>query len=304
MEFDVVCFGGLNVDRLYMVNKIAKAEEECQILGFQISPGGSAGNTAVGLARLGVRTGFIGKVVDDSDGRLLISDFQKQGVETSGIVVSSVGRSGNVIGFVDPNGERALYLDPGSNDSLNLNEINLNYTAKSRYLHLTSFTSESLFEAQKMLVEKNPKIRITFDPGMIYALKGKKALKPLIRRSFAVMPSQRELQLLTGKSFKKGVEDLLCENVKIVAVKLGKKGCYVANQKESYLIPPYQVRVVDSTGAGDAFCAGFIYGLTNNKSIRECGILGNYIASRAITKPGARNGLPKLSDLFKITEDF
>jgi len=111
------------------------------------------------------------------------------------------------------------------------------------------------------------------------------------------MPSEIEINLLTGKGYREGANLLLKEGVKIVAVKLGDKGCYVTNGRENHLIKPFKVKVVDTTGAGDAFCAGFIYGLLRGKSLRECGLLGNFVASKCLTKMGAREGLPKISDL-------
>jgi len=297
MNFDVVCFGALNVDKLYSVNHIAKADEESEILDFKESPGGSAANTAVGLARLDVKTGYIGKVAEGREGKLLLNAFKDEGVDTAGIIISKIGRSGAVMGFIDPHGERALYLDPGVNDSLEFNEINLEYIAGAKFLHLTSFAGDKPFEAQKKLLEMPSNVKVTLDPGMIYARKGWLKLKPLIKKCFAVFPNENELRLLTGKDYKEGAEVLLREGVNIVAVKLGERGCYVTDEKEKYLIEPYKVKVVDSTGAGDAFCAGFLYGLLKNKRLRECGLLGNFVASRCITKMGARDGLPRIVDL-------
>jgi ribokinase len=82
-----------------------------------------------------------------------------------------------------------------------------------------------------------------------------------------------------------------------VAVKLGASGCYVTEGRERHLIEALNVEVVDTTGAGDAFCAGFLYGLINKKNIEECGRLGNFVASRCIMQMGARAGLPFAKDL-------
>jgi len=87
------------------------------------------------------------------------------------------------------------------------------------------------------------------------------------------------------------------KGVKIVAVKLGGKGCYVTDGHEQHLIEPFKVKVVDTTGAGDAFCAGFLFGLINERSLYECGRLGNFVASRCVMKLGARTGLPFTQDL-------
>jgi len=297
MTFEVVCFGALNVDKLYRVDRLAGADEESVIVDFSESPGGSAANTAVGLARLGVKVGYIGKVAKDREGELLLKAFLSEGVDTSGIIVSETGRSGSVIGFVDQRGNRALYLDPGVNNALKYEEINLDYVRDAKILHLTSFAGNPPFEAQKKLVESIPNIKVTFDPGVIYARKGLDALKPIVNRTYALLPSEGELRLLTGKDYREGARILLDEGVQIVAVKLGERGCYVTDGYEEHLIDPFRVKVVDTTGAGDAFCAGFIYGLLRGKSLRECGVLGNFVASRCLMKMGAREGLPKLEDL-------
>ena len=285
------------MDKLYKVNHIASSDEESEILDFKESPGGSAANTAVGLARLGVKTGFIGKVAADREGKLLLRDFIEEGVNTDGILISEGGRSGNVIGFVNENGERALYVDPGVNDSLEFHEIDVNYASKADLIHLTSFLGEKPFKAQKKLIEALPEISVTVDPGMIYARKGLAELKPLLERCLVFFPNEREVNLLTGKNYREGAETLLNKGARIVAVKLGARGCYVTDGEENHLIEPFKVKVVDSTGAGDAFCAGFLYGIISNKTLRECGVLGNFVASRTLMKMGARNGLPRREDL-------
>jgi len=297
LTFDVVCFGALNVDRLYKVNHIAGAEEESEILEFNESPGGSAANSAVGLARLGVKTGYIGKVASGRDGEYLLDAFRQEGVDTKGIIVSKNGRCGTVIGFVDQTGQRALYLDPGVNSTLKFDEINLKYVTNTKFLHLTSFASDDPLKAQMKLIDAFPKIAVTLDPGMIYARRGFNRLRPLVKKCYAILPNEGELKLLTGKSCQEGAKVLLDEGVKVVAVKLGDKGCYVTNGIESHFIMPNKVNVVDTTGAGDAFCAGFIYGLLNGKTLKECGVLGNFVASRVITEMGARSGLPRRKDL-------
>lgn len=296
MSLDVICFGALNMDKLYRVNRIAREEEESVITGFKESPGGSAANTAVGLARLGIKTGYIGKVSNDHEGKLLLDNFKTEGVDTRGVIVSKEGRSGVVIGFVDVKGERALYVNPSVNDTIEFKEIDLEYTRLAKILHLTSFEDKP-FKAQKTLVKTLTNIKVSLDPGELYARKGLATLKPLIKRSFVVFLNENEIKLLTGKNYREGAKTLVNAGANIVAAKLGKRGCYVTDDKETHLIKPYKVKVVDTTGAGDAFCAGFMYGLIKNKSLHECGRLGNFVASRCIREAGAREGLPKLSDL-------
>jgi ribokinase len=262
-------------------------------------PGGSAANTIVGLAKLGLKTGFIGKVAEDREGQLLLKDLKREGVNTDGIVVTKKGRSGVVLAYVDNKGERALYVHPSVNDSLTFEQINPEYAKQARFLHLTS-VDEKPFQAQKKLIEELNDVKVSLDPGEIYARKGLTALRPLIKRSFAVLPSEGELKMLTGKSWKEGAKTLLKEGASIVAAKLGEKGCYVTDGKEAHFVEPFKVNVVDTTGAGDAFSAGFLYGLVNDQDLYQCGRLGNFVASHCVSKVGARTGLPTLSDLKEV----
>jgi ribokinase len=113
-----------------------------------------------------------------------------------------------------------------------------------------------------------------------------------------MMPNSKELALITGEEdYCKGADVLIGRGVKIVTVKLGADGCYVTDGRERLKIEAFKVKAIDTTGAGDAFCAGFLYGLLHNKSLGDCGKLGNFVASRCVMKLGARTGLPYVKDL-------
>ncbi len=297
--FDVIGFGALNVDRLFKVNRLAKAEQESFVIDYKESCGGSAANTIVGLARLGCKVGYIGKVGCDREGDLLLKDFREEGVDMSGTIRTEQGVSGSVLGFVDKKGARALYINSGVNDTITLDDVNPNYIARAHLLHLTSFVGEIPFQTQKRILDVIPNsVKISIDPGALYARKGYAALEPILKRVYVLMPNAIELELLTGKvGYCKGADIMVGKGAKIVAVKLGDNGCYITDGHERHLIEPFKVNVVDTTGAGDAFCAGFLYGLANQKSLYECGRLGNFVASRCVMKLGARAGLPFAPEL-------
>ena len=191
--FDVVGFGALNVDTLFKVNQIAGAEEESFIEANSETCGGSAANTMVGLARLGCRVGFIGKVGGDEKGALLLEDFEREGVDTSGVIRVKQGSSGSVMGFIDKQGARALYVDSGVNDTIMLEEIKAKYVLNARFLHLTSFVGEKSFDSQKKLLESLPDVKVSFDPGALYAKKGFSKLEPIIKKTHTMMPNSSEL---------------------------------------------------------------------------------------------------------------
>jgi ribokinase len=113
-----------------------------------------------------------------------------------------------------------------------------------------------------------------------------------------MMPNRSELELMTGTNeYVKGADLLIAKGVKVVAVKLGIEGSYVTNGRERFHVDAIKVKAIDTTGAGDAFCAGFLYGLLGNRGLGECGRIGNFVASRKVLKMGARANLPYLKDL-------
>ena len=298
-RFDVVGFGALNVDLLFKVNRLARAEEESFIQDYTEACVGSAANTTVGLARLGCKVGFIGKVAGDREGKLQLDCFSAEGVDTNGIIKAEQGKSGAVLGFVDKKGARALYINSGVNDTIKFEEIKPDYASQAKFLHLTSFVGEKSLQTQKQLLTTLPSdVKVSFDPGAVYAQKGYSAIEPIIKKTYVLLPNSFELEQLTGESdYCKGADFMIGRGVKIVAVKLGSAGCYVTDGRERLRIEPFKVKVVDTTGAGDAFCAGFLFGLIKNKSLSECGRLANFVASRCVMEMGARAGLPYAKDL-------
>ena len=265
-KFDVIGFGALNVDTLLKVDKIAGAEEESFIQEYTEACGGSAANTIVGLARLGCNVGFLGKVADDHEGQLQVECFQKEGVNTDGIIHSSKGKSGVCLGFVDRKGARALYINPGVNDFIEFRKSKRHTSptpSSYTYPRLSAINPSGRKETHEFPAGT---VKVSFDPGSLYAQKGLAAIEPIIQNSFVMMPNTLELQLLTGETgIPEGAQKLIEMGVEIVAVKMGDKGCYVSNGEEKMTLQPYKVPVVDTTGAGDAFDAGFLYGLVHNR---------------------------------------
>jgi ribokinase len=242
-------------------------------------------------------------VADDREGRLLVSNLQGETVDTAGIIVEKEGRTGTTMDFVSEEGDRALYVDPGVNDNIRLNEIAMDYVHETRFLHLTSFVGETSFQSQIRLVQQLPEhVLVSLDPGMFYAKRGLASLTPIMRRAFTVLPNATELKLLTGKEYRDGAQKLIKIGVKVVGVKLGKQGCYVTDGREDVVLEAPRVPVVDTTGAGDAWNAGFLYGLMKKKSFIDCARLGNSVASKCITELGATAGLPARDQLNEVLE--
>jgi ribokinase len=292
---DYIGFGALNFDKLFKVKGIAQGDEEIAITDSSEAPGGSAANTIYALGRLGASCGFVGALGRDSEGEIVLGFFTDVGVDTSGIKIREDARTGRVIGLVDPQGERALYIAPGANSTLLKEDLDMDYISRAKMLHLSSFVGDEQLELQKHVVEQlssEENVKISFAPGSLYAKKGLNAISPIIEKSHVLFLNEEEAKILTGNGYEEASQEFLSMGCQIVAVTLREKGCCVVNNDEKLYIPSVEAHVVDTTGAGDAFCAGFLFGLSEGRTLRDCGLIGNYIASLCISEIGARSGLP------------
>jgi len=307
-HIEIVGLGALNIDRLYQVEHILDDGEA--VVNKSISfPGGSAANTIYGLSKLGVNTGFIGVVGDDADGKILLKDFQEVGADTSQIRVKAGAKTGSALCLSDSSGKRSLYILPGANSLLTIDDLDFDYVNQAKMLHLSSFAGEKQFRVLLKLMDKlDPSIKVSFSPGALYAAKRLEALAPILARTYVLFINQAEIWQLTGKDFEAGAKSCIKHGCHTVVVTLGKGASwktvmatsYIRDTENEYAIesPSQNVApLVDTTGAGDAFAIGFLYGLLKEVGLKECGLLGDIAAQFSITKLGARQGLPTLNEL-------
>ena len=304
----VIGFGALNMDYLYGVKQTV-LDEEVPIDHIKAAPGGSAANTIYGLAKLGVRTGFVGAIGDDEQGETCLKELQDIGVDTTYIRIKKGKKTGLALCISDELGRRAIYVLPGANSLLNYRDIDVNYLSQAEIIHFSSFVDEQQFNIQAELLEKlSGSVKVSFAPGMLYAAKGMQALSPLLRKSDILFINKDELERLTGEDFMLGAKKCLGQGCQIIVVTLGKGLTlepgkvitgYICDKDHEYKV----VAAVDfggqpdSTGAGDAFAAGFLFGLVKQRKLDECGRLGDTMAHFVVREIGARQGLPNLHTL-------
>ena len=308
----VVGLGALNVDYLYKVERILD-DGEAVVEETRLCPGGSAANTIYGLAKLGVSTGYSGVVGDDNEGKMLLQNFQKVGVDISQIRVKRGVKTGLVLCLSDRLGKRSLYVTPGANNLLTMDDLDLTYINRVKWLHISSFADDRQFQVLLELMDRlGSSTKVSFAPGVLHSAKRLEALTPILKRTHLLLVNQREIRHLTGKDVIAGAEICLKQGCHTVAVTLGKGARlglksrtvtaigYIRNAENEYAIEPSSqgtISEVDTTGAGDAFAAGFLYGLLKGRDLEECGRLGDITARFSITKIGAREGLPTLNEL-------
>ena len=316
-KIEVIGLGALNIDHIYKVEHILE-DGEAVVDEAGLFPGGSAANTIYGLAKLGISTGFVGAVGDDVEGRLMRQDFDKAGVDTSRIKIKRGAKTGQVLCLSDKTGKRSLYVVPGANNLLTPDDLDLAYIKQANLIHLSSFADDRQFQVLLKLTNKlEPSVKVSFSPGELYAAKGLKALAPILSRTDVLFINESEMRKLTSADFTVGAETCLEQGCSTVVVTLGggpelelqgevasqervSAVSYIRDAENSYVIKSKSQNVapvVDTTGAGDAFTAGFLYGLLKGKTLEQCGLLGDIVARFSITKWGTRQGLPTATEL-------
>ncbi|MEA2004463.1 MAG: carbohydrate kinase family protein [archaeon] len=303
-KYDVVGYGALNWDDNRQVSEIVLPGRETSGKVLDGSPGGSAANTIAGLSRLGIDTAFVGAVGNDEIGAELIKDLRDEGIKP--LVKVEYGHSGNCLILVDSDGERIIYVFPEVNDTISIDEVpieTIDIIRNAEYLFSATFACQNSYESLMTQLElARAAEKFCFSPGNLYTnpegmirIEKGSIVEGMMYETDVLFLNEDEIKMLTGESYIPASKTLMDHygNMEIIAVTLGERGCLVRTKDEKIEIAPEMSKSIqDTTGVGDAFAAGFMYGLLKGEMPETCGTYGNHVAGRCIEKTGAREGLP------------
>lgn len=254
--------------------------------GVKKIPGGSPANVVAGASYLGLKgkCGLMGTVGDDEIGRMYIEDVEKNGIINYFSVEK--GKSSVCYLFVTPDGERTSVYELGVCGNY---EIDFEAIEDFYIFHTAAYESvtnlERAWDAMKYAEEHGVKVSFDLsDPAAVR--KYRPMFDDILEVVDILFANEHEARELTGLEPKEAVEELK-EYCEIAIVKMGAKGSYVKG-KELYKIPKYPCNLVNTTGAGDAYAAGFLYGYVKGFSLERCGHKGSEFAARVCEKDGAR----------------
>ena len=283
MRFDVVTFGSAVIDAFVSTKQSGgkieyKAGSKILVDDLRFDVGGGATNSAVAFARLGLKTGCVCKVGDDNNGEDVLRMLKDEGVKFLGKRVK--GRTGYSVILDSKGGARTILTYKGPGNSVSLRDVG-KFNAK--WLYFSSVLGDS-FRTQVRLARrvKRKGGKLAFNPSeyLIRALD----ISELLKMSDIVVLNKEEFELVVkkyGAGFCSGVVVVTDKNERIV--------CY-ADGKE-YFLKPHKVRVVERTGAGDAFASGFVGGVIVGLSIEKCLKLGLAEGESVLRYFGAKNNL-------------
>jgi sugar/nucleoside kinase (ribokinase family) len=265
--------------------------------------GGSAANTMAGLASLGARTGFLGRVRDDELGAVFAHDIRAAGVEFPSEPATTGQPTGRCLIVVTPDGERTMNTLLGASSELGPDDVVSDFVTSAKITYLEGYlfdreiAGEAFHKAADAAHASGGKVALTLSDAFCV----ERFLEPfrtLVADQIDVLfGNADELRLLFGTDDVEAAMTQAEAHCDVVAVTCGADGALLSSQGERRQVPAAPVEhVVDTTGAGDLFAAGFLYGLTQGRDLETCGRLGALAAAEVISHVGARPETP-LRDL-------
>ncbi len=303
--FDIITFGSGVVDVIVDTDLNEKGKFMCYEVGSKIllknlrfDIGGGGTNTAVAFSRLGLKTGWIGNIGKDNNGKEILKTIKTEKIKFLGKIKKNAV-SGYSIILDSKQNNRTILTYKGINDQLSFNEIELR-KIKTNWLYFTSALEKS-FETQKKIARlfKKKGVKLAYNPSE-YLIK-RKDLSGLLKLTDILILNKQEAELLLKKN-KIKEKDLLKGlsylGPKIIVITDKNKliSCYdnQEGKNKKYYLKPNKIKVVERTGAGDAFASGFVAGLIVDWSIEKCLRLGLKESEAVIKHFGAKNELLRM----------
>jgi sugar/nucleoside kinase (ribokinase family) len=293
--YDIVVVGELNVD-LVLRGDVAPTfgQVEKWIESATLTIGSSSAIFACGAARLGLRVAFLGKVGQDEFGQFLMRALAAHGIALEGVVTAPALKTGLSVILSRRDGDRAILTYAGSIPALRYDELDWAVIARARHLHLGSFFLLDALRPdvpQLFAGARERGLTVSLDTNYDPSEQWKDYVDETMAQVDLFLPNETELRGITGMDSAEEGLTRLAARVPTVAVKLGARGAMAQCGAERVLAPSFAVEVVDTTGAGDSFDAGFVYGQLAGwdlaRSLR-LGVVCGALSTRAAGGTGAQ----------------
>ena len=312
-NYDVICSGAALVDMIAKVERHPLDDDEVFVSDLTLLSGGAAANTAYACGKLGLVSAFLGKLGEnDVFGSKIIEDFNEVNVSTALLKYSKQYGTGSAYVALNKEGDRRIYAHSGAANYLSKEDVIEQELLVTKVIFLSSLKNLEPFIKAANIGRKN-NITVILNPGMLIIDQGLNTITELLGKIDIFILSQREFSTLLNiqekieeKTMVENANTLLELGIKVLIVTMGERGAFLLTDQESELIPSAKVsQVIDTTGAGDAFSAGFIYGFVKNLSyafedLKQNVKIGNFVAGKCIQELGARNGIPTSEEVKQI----
>jgi ribokinase len=295
-RLDIVALGDCDVDLYVRVSQLPTHDAKVPGDYIGIYGGGVAANFACAASRLGMRTGLLSTVGDDSFGETAVGSLVPYGVDITGIQILPGTPTYFSVVALDPSGEKALIIVRTPAFFPAWESITLPYIEQTRLLHIAPFNLAVAARAARYAATAGVVVSVDLEPGMVGA--GWDAVIPLLRHTRLLFPNEQCLDLLFGSApLAERAARLLACGPEIVVITRGAQGALIASRDGQIAIPAYRVSVRDTTGAGDCFNAAFVSAWLEGQPLLACGQFAAAAAALSITEVGSRGKLPTRAEV-------
>jgi sugar/nucleoside kinase (ribokinase family) len=264
--------------------------------------GGCALSSAVDMSKIGLDTAVVGKIGNDGFGSYLTNELKKHGVETRGLSVGEKSQTSASVVIVGEDSERSFIHCFGANGEFTYEDIDFSLVSEYGTAFFTGVNLMSSFDGAPLAKAVKKARECGCVTIMDTAWDSSGMWMELVRDSLLnldyFIPSYDEAKNIAGKDAPGDIADVfLSTGVGTAAIKMGEKGCFIkTSEGVEHTIPPFSVKAVETTGAGDAFAAGFITGISKGWPIYKCGLFANAVGALSVSGIGASTGIRTLEE--------
>lgn len=303
-KYDVLILGDINPD-IMMVDyaRLPNPGEEVHVKKAYMELGGGAANCAAGLAKLNLKVAIYGFLGNDSFGQQLLLKLRELGISTDLICVRDDLSTGVSVALTNSE-DRAFVTFEGANSEFDISKVPDEVIKQAKHVHALYY-NETKNEMYQDFFKKVRSLGITssFDIGYDVTETWNENIFDVVKYVDIFMPNEKESISYTRKQTAEEALEFMSKIGSTVVVKKGNNGSIGYRNGEFASSEPFLAKCVDTTGAGDAFNAGFIYGWLQNQSLEDCLTIGNATGSRSVQRYGGNPGFPYLEELKTFLKD-
>ena len=306
--YDVITFGSALVDTFVYTGMHELKSKGKKFIAYNIGEkfliteteqftGGGGSNTAVSFARLGLKTGIITKLGNDSVGEVVLKELKKEKIDFLGKKIK--GKSAFSVVLDSFERDRTILTYKAITNNIGMNDLKLKPT---KWLYFSSLMGRSHQTQEKLArIARKKNIKVAYNPSSYQTAKGRNYLKTMLRYTSLLVFNMEEAKMISKK---KKVSEILIDlhslGPETICITDGKNAVYVYNDNKFYKAKPNKMKVLERTGAGDAFASGFVAGIIKCKTVEDAIKLGITNSESVIQYRGAKNKLLKYNEALKI----
>ena len=268
----------------------ANLAEATKNLHRSFASGGSAANTVFALSRLGAETAFIGKVGDDEYGNAFSADLLNHNVHPFLTLDKNGKMSGFCTALISPDGERTMATHLGVAAELNSDDISAEFFKEYDIFHIEGYLLQNHDLIEKAIVTaKKHGLEVSLDLASYNIVEeNREFLHKIIENHVDIVFANEEEAVAFSRRAIDGALSYFSQKTELSIVKVGSKGSFIVKNGQKEQIMPYPANCIDTTGAGDLYAAGFLYGYVKGYSLPHCGKIGSYLAAQVVEEIGTK----------------